>query len=222
MTSLLVLGDSHGEVFRQPLFAKRFPDHAWQWVIVPGATASGLENPNDSKTQAYPNFKRALDTTTARRVIVSLGEVDTGFVIWYRARKYQEPVFAMLDRAVEAYARFLGEIAPDFDVLCISTPLPTIRDGATWGEVANLRKEVQAGQRARTALTLEFNRRVRLRALGLGVSYLSLDAASLGLDGLVRPELLNANPSDHHYAPARYAELIAGELPAFLMRPGPA
>jgi len=219
MTPLLVLGDSHGEVFRRPLFGTRFPDHAWETVIVPGATASGLENPNDSKTQAYPTFKRALGATAARRVIVSLGEVDTGFVIWYRARKYQEPVFAMLDRAVEAYVRFLGEIAADFDVLCISTPLPTIPDGTAWGEVANLRKEVQASQLARTALTLEFNRRVRLRSAGLGVCYLSLDAACLGLDGLVKPELLNARQSDHHYEPDRYAELIADQLPPFLARP---
>lgn len=219
MTPLLVLGDSHGEVFRQPLFAARFPDHAWECVIVPGATASGLENPNSSKTQAYPTFKQALRHSSARRVIVTLGEVDTGFVIWYRARKYKEPVFAMLDRAVEAYARFLGEFAADHDLLCISTPLPTIRDGTAWGEVANMRKEVDASQRARTALTLEFNRRMCQRALALGVSYLSLDADSLGPDGLVRPDLLHANPSDHHYAPDRYAELIAAELPGFLGRP---
>lgn len=219
MTPLLVLGDSHGEVFRQPLFAARFPDHTWDCVIVPGATASGLENPNNSKTQAYPAFKQALSGSNARRVIVSLGEVDTGFVIWYRARKYKESVFAMLDRAVDAYARFLGEFAADHELLCVSTPLPTIRDGAPWGEVANLRKEVDASQRARTALTLEFNRRMCQRALGLGVSYLSLDGRSLGADGLVRPELMHANPSDHHYAPDRYAELIAAELPPFLMRP---
>jgi hypothetical protein len=177
-----------------------------------------MENPNDSKTQAYPTFMRALATTPARRVIVTLGEVDTGFVIWYRATKYRESVFAMLDRAVTAYTRFLGEVAQRFDVLCMSTALPTIRDGIAWGEVANQRKEVRASQLARTALTLEFNRRMRAWSLDHGVSYLMLDAASLGTDGLVRPELLNSNPSDHHYDPVRYAELIAGDIADFLNR----
>ncbi len=220
--AVLTLGDSHGAVFRDPLFAARFPDLAWETVVVPGATASGLENPNDSRTRAYPTFRRALDATAARRVVVTLGEVDTGFVIWYRAAKYRESVFAMLDRAVAAYTGFLAGIAATFDVLCVSAALPTIPDDVHWGVVANQRREVRASQRARTALTLEFNRRVRDAALGLGVSHLLLDAASLGPDGLVRPDLLNPDPRDHHYAPGRYAALIAESIGPFLRRPEPA
>lgn len=223
MHPVLVLGDSHGAVFRQPLFAQRFPDRAWEIVVVPGATASGLENPNDSKTRAYPVFKSALAASPARRVIITLGEVDTGFVIWYRSVKYGEPVLAMLDRAVSSYVRFLGElVSAGLDVLCVSAALPTIRDGAEWGDVANQRKEVRASQLSRTALTLEFNRRVRAGALALGASYLSLDAASLGTDGLVAGALRNPDPSDHHYAPAPYAGLIASEIGPFLQRPVPA
>jgi len=219
---VLTLGDSHGAVFRHPLFSARFPDVSWESVVVPGATASGLENPNDSRTQAYPTFRRALDATPARRVIVTLGEVDTGFVIWYRAAKYRESVFAMLDRAVAAYTGFLTAVSADFDVLCVSAALPTIPDDVSWGDVANQRREVRASQRARTALTLEFNRRVRDAALTRGVSCLLLDAASLGPDGLVRSDLLNPDPRDHHYAPERYAALIAESIEPFLRRPEPA
>ena len=125
--AVLTLGDSHGAVFRHPTFADRFPAVAWETVVVPGATASGLDNPNDSRTQAYPIFRRALDTTAARRVVVTLGEVDTGFVIWYRAAKHRESVFTMLDRAVAAYADFLAGIVGTFDVLGLSPLCPPSR-----------------------------------------------------------------------------------------------
>ncbi len=215
---VLVLGDSHAAVFRHPRFARDHPDVDWRIVLVHGATASGLENPNDSRTRAYPTFRRALDEGRERRVVVTLGEVDTGFVIWYRAFKYNEPLFAMLGRAVDAYARFLSEASARADVLCLGAPLPTIRDGAAWGEVANLRREVRAPQLARTALTLEFNRRVRVFCRSRGISFLDLDAVSLGPDGLVRPELLNTNPADHHYEPGPYADLVSPRMTGFLGR----
>jgi len=215
---VLVLGDSHAGVFRHPRLASAFPEFAFQVVQVHGSTASGLENPNDSRTQAYPTFRRAIESTAAQRVIVSLGEVDTGFVIWYRSFKYRESLFAMLDRAVGAYTRFLAEVEDHFETACISAPLPTIRDGIAWGEVANLRRTVRAPQLARTALTLEFNRRVRAFCRSRAITFLDLDAASLGADGLVRGELRNSNPADHHYEPSRHADLLRPPLSVFLGR----
>ena len=154
MTPLLVLGDSHGEVFRTPLFATRFPDHAWEVVIVPGATASGLENPNDSKTQAYPTFKRALGATTARRVIVSLGEVDTGHTVWARSQHGKGSVDALLHQAVDAYCRYISELARRCRLAVIGAPLPTLPDDFVPGDaVATTRRAVPMTQAERTALT---------------------------------------------------------------------
>ena len=62
---------------------------------------------------------------------------------------------------------------------------------------------------------------MRDAALARGASYLMLDDASLGHDGLVRSELLNPDPRDHHYAPERYAALIADAIGPFLDRPSP-
>lgn len=216
---VLVLADSHGAVFRHDLFRQHFPDTTLDVRLVHGATASGMENPNSSQTQAYPIFMQALSASPAAKVIVTLGEVDTGFVIWHRAEKYGESVEAMGERAISAYTRLLGEIAATREVLCLSTALPTIRDGNVWGEVANLRKTVTATQLERTELTLWFNRRVQTGCSARGIDYLALDPVSLGLDGLVRPELLNPNPCDHHYDWTRYAELIIPRLGDFLHRP---
>jgi hypothetical protein len=204
---ILVLGDSHSPVFDHPLFQEKFPDLNFNVLTVVGATASGLENPN-STTQTYPIFKKAIKQTGAKHVIVMLGEVDTGFVIWYRAQKYQESVAAMMDKAIASYSQFLAELKTHFEVLCISAPLPTIQDGNDWGDVANARREVTASQVERTALTLEFNRVMQQFCGQNGIRYLMLDDVSLGEHGILKAELLNSDYSNHHYDQDQYARLL--------------
>ena len=209
---ILLLGASHAEVFKNWRFDWNFPKRVFQTCIVDGATVSGLENPN-SKTQAYDRFGKALATSRHSRVIVLLGEVDTGFVIWYRARKYHSDVSKMLDQAIENYTKFLSETSEKAErVIVISTPLPTIKDGNTWGLVANLRKEVKATQEERTQLTLEFNRRVQAHCKARNLVFIDLDSLSLNENGFVRDELTNRNPLDHHYNQSRYAKILCTTL----------
>lgn len=219
MKQILVLGDSHTPIFQHPCFLQAFPTLHFEVVTVIGATASGLENPN-TKTQAYPIFKEALAQAKAKSgadtVIVMLGEVDTGFVIWYRAQKYQESVSAMATRAISSYSKFLLEVAAQARVICISTPLPTIQDGNDWGEIANARREVTATQRERTELTLQFNRQMQAFCQTHGIDHVMLDGASLGPDGLVKQELMNRNANDHHYEPEVYARLLVEHLDGVL------
>lgn len=211
MREILVLGDSHTPVFNHLLFKEKFPDRFFNVQTVIGATASGLENPN-SKTQAYPIFRETIKQTAAKQVIVMLGEVDTGFVIWYRAQKYRESVAAMMDKAIASYSGFLAELKMRFDVVCISTPLPTIQDGNDWGDIANARREVTTSQLERTALTLEFNRTMQEFCMRNGIRYVMLDDVSLGENGIVKAELLNSDPSNHHYDQDRYACLLVEGL----------
>lgn len=211
MREILVLGDSHTPIFNHPSFKEHFPGLIFNVITVIGATASGLENPN-TKTQAYPIFKEALGKSSAGKVIVMLGEVDTGFVIWYRARKYQESVSAMAERAIASYSRFLLEVASRFEVVCISTPLPTIQDNNDWGDVANARREVTATQVERTVLTLQFNRKMQAFCAQHNLGYIMLDDLSLGDGGVIRRELLNRDPSDHHYDPDMYSSLLIERL----------
>jgi hypothetical protein len=208
---ILILGDSHTPVFNHALFKEKFPNLFFNVLTVIGATASGLENPN-SKTKAYPIFRKAIKKSTAKQVIVMLGEVDTGFVIWYRAQKYQESVPAMMDKAISSYSRFLAELKMRFDVVCVSTPLPTIQDNNDWGDIANARREVTASQVERTALTLEFNRIMQIFCTQNDIRYIMLDTVSLGEGGIVKADLLNSDCNDHHYDPDQYSRLLVEEL----------
>ena len=208
---VVVIGDSHAAVFREKNLRRRFVRHVFSVTAVTGATVSGLENPN-SKTQAMPLFMRRIQCSRANTTIVLLGEVDTGFVIWYRAEKHQTSVEAMLEKAIANYQNLLSTVGADSRVICISAPLPTIRDGQDWGAVANARKDVKATQLERTNLTLKFNRSMEEFCSQNGFIYLSFDQESLGNNGLVSPHLLNNDAADHHYATDRYAEMIADKL----------
>lgn len=215
MREILVLGDSHTPVFTHPLFKEKFPNLFFNVLTVIGATASGLENPN-STTKAYPIFRKAVMETTVKQVIVMLGEVDTGFVIWYRAQKYQESVSVMMNKAIRNYSKFLIELSMRFDVVCISAPLPTIQDGNDWGDIANARKEVTASQVERTALTLEFNRTMQQFCVQNAIRYIMLDSISLGDDGIIKTDLLNSDCNNHHYDQDQYADLLIEELAGVL------
>lgn len=232
---ILVLGDSHTRVFQQKLLQKCVPGSFFHIVGVKGATASGLTNPN-SKTQAYQIFRKALAKTRAKQVVVMLGEVDTGFVIWYRTKKYGQPVADMLQTTVKTYTEFLRDLKKiGLHVICISTPLPTIED---WNdkrfqrasttneqtviaanqqadeldEIASARQKVSASLIERTELTLAFNQQVEAICQRHDICYLNFDSESLGDKGTVAPKLLGSNPLDHHYDEHAYAAMIAPPL----------
>lgn len=208
---VVVLGDSHTEVFRGWQ-----PHGFWfQVAMVPAATASGIRNPN-STTEALPTFRARLAQVRRHQdVLVVLGEVDCGYVIWRRARR-GSPVEDELERTLAAYAAFLGEVraAHPRRVLVLSVPLPTLPDDATgWGEVAQKRSDVTASQAERTALTDAFNR--RLAELCAAEGHRFVDATSGQRDpatGLVREDLLRRGEADHHLAHAGFRALLEPAL----------
>lgn len=208
---ILVLGDSHAAVFKHRLFSSYFPNHIFNVVCVGGATVSGLENPN-STTQALPIFLRSINSSKSKKIIVLLGEVDTGFVIWYRAEKYKSKLYKMVEKALRNYQEFLLELSRYHQVICISTPLPTIKDGQDWGEIANARKYVRATQRQRTRLTIDFNTCMHNFCEKNSILWLSFDEESIGQNGIVDSRLLNLDPNNHHYEMGAYAEMIVHKL----------
>jgi hypothetical protein len=209
--AILVLGDSHAAIFSHPRLCAAFPGHSFSVVCIGGATASGLENPN-SKTQSLPTFVEAVSRSEARTVIVLLGEVDAGFVIWYRAEKYKTEVSETLQYALKSYQKFLTSALNGRRIICLSAPLPTIRDGQDWGAVANARREVKASQVDRTMLTIRFNEGVREFCAKANIEYLDFDDESMGKDGLVDTRLLNGDPLDHHYEPDAYMKMMIPKL----------
>jgi hypothetical protein len=210
---VVVLGDSHSAV----LSGWRPPGWAFHVVTVGGATASGATNPN-SATAALPTYRARLETLLPfQAVMVMLGEVDCGYIIWRRVQSGKSTLDASLEETLTRYTTFLEEVAGRAsELLVMSVPLPTLSDDrSNWGEVAQKRADVQVSQRDRTDLTLRFNSRVAALCAAHGWRF--VDATSGQLDPstqLVRDDLVRHGSGDHHLVDSGYRSLIERALAA--------
>lgn len=219
---VLCLGDSHVMI----LHRVKAPGVWFSIEGIAGATASGVLNPN-SQTRAATIFMDRLQRAKPwQQVVVQMGEVDCGFVIWQRAERDGIGVEEQLRSTLDSYASFLEDIvAMGFArVFVMSAPLPTISDFASeWvGPVASARKDVRASKAERTSLTMRFNEQLAARCQRLGVTFVDVTTAQFDeAMGLIDPRFLRATNLDHHLAPLPYAELIRDELVPLLNEPSP-
>ncbi len=214
--TIYVFGDSHAFVF--PYINKRYPFYSYYFdtTAITGATAVGMRNPN-SKTNALPIFQNKISSIKDKSstLLFLLGEIDTGFVIWYRADKYNESVDKQLEESINAYQKFLLAIQNQGfkNIIIQSAPLPTIKDNQTWGKIANLRKEVNANQIERTQLTLEYNKRLKNIAKQNGYHFLDLDQYLLNKNSsLIDNKYLNKDANDHHLDNKAYSNIIIKQI----------
>jgi hypothetical protein len=213
--TLHCLGDSHTRMFEH-VARRRFWWHTrFQFCVVKGATTTGLANPI-SKTRAYPIFQQYLGGINASdHLLFCMGEVDCGFVIWYRAQKYGDSVQAQMELAVRNYTQFVDQcIARGFkNIILCSAPLPTILDDQEWGEVATSRKEVKTSLRARTDLTRAFNQQIKAYCQLNGLQYLDYESETLDPETqVVSDAFRNQDHLDHHLDPQALSDVIIPKL----------
>lgn len=195
------LGDSHVRYFKKAAKAGLLAPHELTGVEVGGATAVGMRNPN-SKTDAIGRFRKWINDRSREAIVVfHLGEVDCGYVIWYRADKYDEPVELQMKNSIDAYFEFVDELRElGFRRIVITgATLPTITDDDQIGEVVIKRSAITATQKERTDLTLEYNRSLREEAARRGLPFVDVDQDVLDPStGVVDDRMRNPNPEDHH------------------------
>lgn len=225
MVQWLIFGDSHVAAF------ERAAELGWirnpsAFLSVGGATAVGMRNPN-SATNALQTFREALLPVRPGCIpVMHLGEVDCGFVIWYRALKYNESVEAQLAASLAAHIEFVDQLlaAGYPTVVLTGASMPTIGDGEVSGDVANKRSEISVTRRDRTQLTQTYNARLRELAAARGVPF--IDIADMVIDpdtGEINPIFCHNDPGNHHLHPERSGRVWASrlnELAETLMAPG--
>lgn len=216
---LLALGDSHLEGLKLAADLGILDVASSSFSIVPGATVVGLRNPN-SCTNAINIFRDSLENQPIDSyVLIHLGEVDCGFVMWWRAEKHGEPIDMQFQESIVGYKEFLNELlAKGFSRLCIAgASLPTILDGIELGAVANKRSEIRVSLRERTELTLEYNRALKGLADKLGISYFDITDAILDRSSnLTHDFFRNADPYDHHLDKLKTVGIWASKCNAFV------
>ncbi len=213
--SVHCIGDSHLRYFDWVARHALWLNTRYEIFMVPGATAMGMANPN-SRTNALQSFSEYLAARKpVETVLTMLGEVDCGFVIWYRADKYGESPDSQLERSFFNYTEFLDNISALYGcrIIVSSIPLPTIIDGQDWGEVANLRKEVTASLRERTDLTIRYNDMLSEFCTQRGYEFLDFTSPTLDPEtGVISQTFLENDPLDHHLSSKAIAPLIVERL----------
>lgn len=215
-TRVVVLGDSHTTVFN---YINKYYDIKYYFEVgsVSGATAIGAVNPN-SKTNALAIFRKKINRTSKKTpIIIQLGEVDCGFVIWFLAQKKQTSIVKQFNKSINNYKNFiLTELVnKGFNkIIIMSATLPTLKENIEGiGEIANLRKAVTASQKERTKLTLNYNKSLKEFSSHHGViTFLDTDDILLGENGIIKDEFLNNDPLDHHNDAIRYSKIIIEKL----------
>jgi hypothetical protein len=203
MIKILVLGDSHSDIFNY--CNKKQKNIHFEVVIVGGATAQGSVNPN-SNTNALNIFKKKIYNITHndyKYIIINLGEVDCGFVIWYRKNKHNIGIEDQLKITTDNLFNFINlEILPYFEsaqIIINGSVLPTIKDNTDTKYLIGARSEINVSQIDRTNLTIKYNDILKNYSLINGYNY--MDITNYILDNetkVVSTIFLNKDIFDHH------------------------
>jgi hypothetical protein len=203
MIKILVLGDSHSNIFNYCNTKQN--KFFFKVVSVGGATAQGSVNPN-GKTNALNIFKenlKMLNLNDFKHIIINLGEVDCGFVIWYRKDKYNISIESQLKITTDNLFEFINlEILPHFEsfkIIICGSVLPTIKDNTDKKYLTGTRSEVNASQIDRTILTIQYNNILKNYSLLKGYNYIDITNHILDNETkVVSAQFLNKNIYDHH------------------------
>jgi hypothetical protein len=214
------IGDSHARIFRYIAKADLLPGIRVQCLFVRGATALGLVNPR-SKTNAVVVFKRFLERRPKTNVIVvMLGEVDCGYLLFYRAARYKVPLGEELERSVANYMEFVEWVKRSGfpHVVVCSVPPPTIEDGDPFlGDVIKARREYHGTLAERIQVTAEYNRLLKAGERRYGYRFLDLHTQLLDSEtGIVMREFKNKHQHDNHLEEARVARLFSRAIQSLL------
>jgi hypothetical protein len=199
--NIIVCGDSHSEVFQvcnlhQSLFK-------FDVCTVGGATAQGAVNPN-SKTDALKIFTQKINNSNSSKLIIVLGEVDCGFVIWVRAKRYNISIDEQIECCINNLFTFVKNILiensnyKNEDIIISGAILPTIRDSTDKKYLNGARSEVNISQIERTLKTLEYNNLLKDNCDKNGYKYIEITNYIIDDYGIVKNEYLNKNDNDHH------------------------
>ena len=134
----LVFGDSHSRIFHHINFET--DSRGFDACCVGSATALGLKN-IDSQTQCLRRFRSKLGPISEgklplglnyRGVVIMMGEVDTGYGIWRRSRKYGTSIAEQMRLSASTLYKFIDEaidaVGPRLPIVVAGVVLPVMTE----------------------------------------------------------------------------------------------
>lgn len=202
----LVLGDSHSEVFSYCNLKQS--DKFFDVCIVGGATAQGSINPN-SKTNALQIFENKINSANEKykKVIIMLGEVDCGYLIWVRSKTHGISVDEQINTSVTNLFDFIKNKLifngyTNHQIIVLGSILPTIKDNSDKRFLKGDRSKVTASQKERTLKTLYYNMLLKDNCIKNEYNYLDITHEILEKNNdkeyVICEKYLNDDKYNHH------------------------
>ncbi len=219
MTKVLFFGDSHTRCYISQGADLVQEELDFTTCVVDGATAQGAVNPH-SKTKALSSYRAVLKKRINEAFDyfgIMLGEVDCGFVIWHRAKKYKKTVSSQIDLAVGNLETFLNEdVEKNFtkkQIVVVGATLPTIQDNADIKVLKGARGSVTANLSQRMNCTFRYNEKLKKMAESNGYRYFDVSEETLDKpNNRVYPRFLRSDPEDHHFNSKAAGPLFADKF----------
>lgn len=201
------VGDSHVRVYRH--VRSRMSNVALTTTVVRGATAYGILNSMSNSGASQRIEYSVRNTPEGQPVLLQLGEVDCGSLLWRLGERRNVAPVALLETAQERYFRFVDDLDRHPMIISGVTP-PTVDDYTLYQGDSNPRYGLTASWNARLQLARTWNSRVSAWCADEGHVYLDVLEPFLTTDGAaVRQALLPYSPSDHHLDSGQFADYLA-------------
>jgi hypothetical protein len=204
--NILFFGDSHTRCYIKDGANKIQNEIKFDVCYVKGATAQGAVNPN-SKTKALNRYRKTLERKNNNDYdyfAIMLGEVDCGFVIWYRAKKYNKTIQEQIMLAVNNLEEFLKnnveKVFSKDKIVVVGATLPTIKDNTDKKFLNGARSNIDASLQERIDCTLKYNNHLAIMVEKNNYRYFDITKETFDQEKYcVLPHFLNKNPHDHHF-----------------------
>jgi hypothetical protein len=192
-----VIGDSHTSIFDGYTGDEYFFDQ----TRVHGATARGSANPK-TKTNSLELFREGLKDKKADKVIVGLGEVDCGYIIWWQNKFKQKSLEDALNESMDGLFKFVKEEVESIykadEIVIMAVIPPVIEDNTNSKFLEGRRAEVNPSIDERLALTNLWNTKLAKRCKDLGYHCINMNSELLDENRRVKKEYRNPDQWNHH------------------------
>lgn len=199
MVNILVIGDSHAEVFN---FCNNKSDLFFKVFSINSISAN-------SSNKYIETFLQKCKLFNYDYILLMFGEKDCGFGIWNRCRKYNSSIETEIEKSIENLFNLAKKL------LLYYKPEQIIFGGVHLPALGNYLLEKDVFKRAtvagnkldRTNLTLVFNCCLRKKSSDLGMKYAEITNFIIDFKtGMVKDYFLRENKNDIHLNFHRIAE----------------
>lgn len=212
---VLCVGDSHSEIFSYSKLNLEFHSTIFFSYAVNGATATGIRNPV-SKTNARNKILFYLKMIPRSvNIFTSFGEVDCGFLFWYKNQKYKLKLETQVEKAFGNYVKFINYVKKiGFNSIGIyNIPLPTLDYYNPVTYKWSLRKLVKVNIENRANVTSNFNKKLKLLCKDNGYKFIDTNKTIFNRNKRrVYEKYINKDMNDHHIKYCTAYKVLIKEL----------